>query len=219
MDILFFHGFSASPWDLRGAINTLEKSGHQVTATTLKSCSIYGPQHSSSDQWVAEAEQTLLNFAESTSNDFAIAGHSLGGILCAYLLNRSLSEQITNRISKCAFLATPAGIDKSFLEFWKTDASHKIKWPFSLQVQMLSFLQHADCLFNEVNIPSVVLQGGKDKHIPPSSGKTLSEMLGKNCTEYSMHQDADHFFPAYENTSSIYLHQKLAAFLSDNERS
>lgn len=218
MDILLLHGFSASSTDLKGTIKALKDKGHQVTAPELKNCTLSGQQHFSSDKWVEDAEETLLNFAASTQNDFAIAGHSLGGVLCAYLLTSSLPKQITNRISKCAFLATPAGIDRNFLDFWRTVPSHKTDWPFSLQVEMFSFLQHVDSLFSKVNIPSIVLQGGNDIHIPPSSGEKLSKMLGENCIQLSSHPAADHFFPAYGNTSSTYLHHILADFFYSTKR-
>ncbi|WP_136809439.1 alpha/beta hydrolase [Desulfosediminicola flagellatus] len=220
MNILFFHGFDSHPDSLQRSIDCLTKAGHQVTAPFMTSFSLNNGKHSAPQQWFEDAQSLLNTFVTTTRGDIAIAGHSLGGAICAHLLGQINPEtdrnDLTRRISKCAFLASPAGVDDRFLAYWRETSSEQIDWPFSLQVQMFSFLQRCDAKYMNVSIPSLVLQGDSDVHIPPSSGIALAEKLGIHCHSIHTHSEADHFFPNNSSSGARYLQEKLVAFFANN---
>lgn len=219
MNILFFHGFSSHPDSLQKIVTCLAKDGHQVTTPFMASFSLHNGKHSSIQEWYEEAEKEFYDFALSARGDICLAGHSLGGAVCAHLLSKdTLKEEFTRRISKCAFLASPAGIDDEFLAFFRNSSSAGIDWPFSLQAQMFSFLRSTDLIYDKISIPSIVLQGGRDSHIPPSSGAVLAQRLGKYCHKLCTHPEADHFFPNGSSAGANHLQKKLAAFLKHEEK-
>ena len=218
MNILFFHGFSSHPESLQKTVDCLAKDGHYVVSPPMTSFSLQHGRHASAREWLQEAEVVLSEFASATEGDICLAGHSLGGAVCAHLLAGSrLQKECVNRIVKCAFLASPAGIDDHFLTFWKETSIDQLDWPFSLQVQMLSFLRRVDSLYPNISVPSIVLQGGNDVHIPPSSAAVLAESLGSSCHWYCMHPQADHFFPNGASAGARYLQNKVATFFRTSD--
>ena len=213
-DILFFHGFAASPQSLKRAVDLLREAGHHATTPHMASFSFANGEYLLPEQWLHESESVLTDYATNTRGDFCLAGHSLGGAICAHLLAGPLGRKFEGRVSQCAFLATPAGIDERFMTFWKTESSQHIAWPFGLQAHMYSFLKLADSKYAEVRVPSLVVQGGQDKHIPPSSGSVLCNSLGGYCIEHVSHPDADHFFPEKYGAGSDFLLRKVISFFS-----
>mgnify|MGYP001365211419 CR=1 FL=1 len=220
MDILFIHGFNSTPQDLRETIQLLQQHGHRVIAPSMKSFALDDGQdklaYHSTQEWLDEVKQAFISFCDETTGDVGLAGHSLGGAICTHLLTSETLVSIKNRVTRCAFLATPAGVDDHFLNFWRTTSSEQIFWPFSLQVQMFSFLRQCDRLFNELKTPSIVLQGEQDLHIPPSSGSALAEQL-QDCRGCWTHPDADHFFPNSRSAGARYLQAKLVKFFTNRE--
>lgn len=213
-NILFFHGFSSNPNSLFGAADLLEKNGHHVHVPYMTSFS-YAAKHIPSQQhWIEEAELVIQKYFINIRDDFCLAGHSLGGAICAQLLTTALNKDWRDHISGCAFLATPAGIDSHFMAYWRKQASQYISWPFRLQVQMFSFLQQTDKIFAKIKVPCLVLQGGKDNHIPAGSGKKLCRRLGEHCHTSILHPEADHFFPEHSVGPGSSLLYELVSFFS-----
>lgn len=213
-DILFFHGFAASPESLSTAVQLLQKNGHRVSVPQMLSFSFTGENYFQPDQWLAEAEQVTAEYATTVTGDFSLAGHSLGGAICGHLLHLDHGQTFANRIEKCAFLATPAGIDDGFLRYWREESSKNIGWPFGLQVHMLSFLRAIDDTFTGITVPSLVLHGEQDRHIPSSASACLCRSLGEYCLDCVTHPLADHFFPEKTGTGPDFLLQKMVDFFN-----
>lgn len=211
--IFFLHGYGASPKTLARAVVLLREHDHRVHVPHLTTFSLKHGSRNPQD-WLEEATAKFVNYSSSVDGRFFLAGHSLGGVLCAHLLTSTLTQKIAQRIPACAFLATPAGIDTSFINFWQTKSSYGRKWPLALQAQIFLFLQQTDKKFSEVHIPCLVLQGGRDTHIPASSGKALCRKLGKYCLGQVTHPEADHFFPKKTGQGPDMLLNGLVEFLS-----
>lgn len=216
-EVLFFHGFGVGPESLKKTIDAMRNNGFTVSAPAMRSFALYEDDFFEPDEWVAEAEHVVLNFLESNDSSFYLAGHSLGGVICAHLLTGRLRKKLERKVRGCAFLATPAGINHKFLKFWDCAASKKISWPFALQVKMFSFLRQADALFGKIMIPAIIIQGKRDIHIPPSSASMICREMGGNCYCLSTHPNADHFFVNGDGEAETILQQNLIDFLTHCE--
>ncbi|SDP48593.1 alpha/beta hydrolase [Desulforhopalus singaporensis] len=215
MNVLFFHGFSANPADLEKSVTLLTRNGHTVFTPAMTTLGADGKNYGPPGAWLKEAGTLFQTYANTTEHPFCIAGHSLGGVLCARILTSpTLQKTYIDKVAGCAFLATPAGIDEKFLHFRNAQSIGQTPWPFALQVKMFSFLRESDTFYRKVPVPSVVLQGGSDRHIPPDSGKTLAGLLGSNCTALYHREKADHFFPNGSSTAARFLQKKLANFIT-----
>ena len=216
-NVLLFHGFGVGPESLRKTVDAMEQNGFRVTAPSMVSFSIKEEDFFDPGKCVIEAEYALLRFMEKSSCPFYLAGHSLGGTICAHLLTGRLTQKLREKVRGCAFLATPAGIDGNFLQFWQGVASQEVSWPFAVQVKMFSFLRQSDELYENIMLPAVVVQGGRDRHIPPQSASTICSKIAGNCLGLITHAEADHFFVNGHGEAEIFLQQKLIEFLIDYE--
>lgn len=214
LEILLFHGLAAGPESLAETSSLLRKQGWKVQVPFMKSYASTEVEKCAATDWLAEAEHACREIlGNSEQKNLVLAGHSLGGSLCAHLLNNRLPERLHRRIKACAFLATPAGIDGRFLQFWDETSKPELNWPFSVLTGMLQFLRQTDYLFKQIKIPSIIIHGGKDHHIPPWSGLMLKRNLTTCPHHYVFHPDADHFFVNRNNTCSQELRCHLVDFI------
>jgi len=216
-EIIFLHGYDATPDSLRHCVSMLEEDGWQVHAPALRSFnSRQDEMLPSSDNWLQEACDACFAIMSGLPlRQFFFAGHSLGGAVCVHLLTGLLEPTLAARVIGCALLATPAGIDKEFLDFWNAVSNDKTGWSFAAGVQMLHFLRNTDPLFAKLAVPTLVLQGEDDQHIPSRCASALYARLTHTQSRLLLGKGADHFFVDNPEAASRCLQAAMLDFVRE----
>ncbi len=165
--------------------------------------------------WLEEASAV---FAKTTGKQIII-GSSMGGWI-AILLNKFLNEKDKNRIKAIILIAPAIDMTKDLMQdiFSKEQKEELQKKgfielpsdydePYIISKKLLDDGQKY-LLFGKgsikLNCPLYILQGGKDKAVPPSHSLKLMAHLTQDSVNYSFIPDGDHSLSRKEDLGKLF---------------
>ncbi|WP_054951293.1 alpha/beta hydrolase [Numidum massiliense] len=187
---LLLHGFTASPLEVEPLKQYLETCGLYVIAPTLAG---HGEDHQQTlenvvwQEWVKSAEEALIDLVARCDTVYVL-GHSMGGLIAAYLANRYPVQKLV-LLSAAVFYINPKQMAKDLVEALPAllhgEASNQYKryrarikaTPLRAVAQFRRLVRALKPEFAHIRIPTLIVHGGCDDIVDPKSAQYIYEQI------------------------------------------
>jgi carboxylesterase len=196
--VLFIHGFTGSPFEVRPLVKFLKKqtdwkisvptlSGHGLTLNLGKA---------SADSWLMEAELALKKLQQEVDH-VIVVGFSMGGLIAMYLALRYKVDRLV-LLSAAAKYISPRILIKDLgimllkpitkkyppNTFYHLYEYKLTSTPLRATFQFLRIVKLVEPYYGLIKTPVCIVQGGKDGIVPFSTAEHLLKKLGSEKKEF-----------------------------------
>ncbi|TVP83790.1 MAG: alpha/beta fold hydrolase [Alkalicoccus sp.] len=222
---LIIHGFTGAPKEVEDIQNhfagdswlvyTPELPGHDGTRESMRDADYRA--------WVYKAQVALEELIKRCDEVYII-GFSMGGVIAGYLAARYPVDRLV-LISSAVFYLNPKQIAEDlkgwFLEGIRGELDQndiyrfyreKIKrTPVSAAVEFTKLVKKLRHALNDINVPTLIVQGEKDGLVPVRSAEYIYEHIRSEDKEIYFFEEAKHYI-WYGSDKEAFL-KKLESFL------
>ncbi|MED1599992.1 alpha/beta hydrolase [Alkalihalophilus marmarensis] len=202
---LCLHGFTGEPWEVEPVASHLQKQGWLVYAPTLPG---HGPSGNLKDvtykEWVYMAEVAVKELLDRCEKVYVI-GFSMGGMLACYIASKYPVSKLV-LLSAAAYYLNPMQLLQDLKEAVRMQFRGELKDDFTynlyrkkvLETPMAAVFQFMQAVklirpyLAKVNIPTLIIQGGKDGVVPKKSAQYLFDMITSEEKELRFLEKSNH---------------------------
>lgn len=226
---LLLHGFTGSPFELKGLAEHLAAGGITVSAALLAGhgTSPADLARTSWPQWLASAAAALRELRAAQQQVF-ICGFSLGALVA---LNLAADPATAPLIDGLVLINCPVIVGDRRLPF-----AHLLKWfrpflpagvpsnpdvaarlasydrtPLAAAAQIWRLMRRTRRLLPQVKPPALIIQGDRDTTVNPASGPYLRDHLGSARVEFVWATGRKHLVPVEPEREQYFA--RILAFL------
>ncbi|WP_283153189.1 alpha/beta hydrolase [Guptibacillus hwajinpoensis] len=214
---LLIHGFTGSPFEVEPLANYFRsQTDWVVVSPTL-------PGHGEKDslrgitfqQWIDTAEEHLKQLLERCDTIYLI-GFSMGGVLAGYLATKYKVDKLA-LLSAAIQYIHPLQMVKDIREMM-TDLyrgkllqnelfirySKKVKTtPLLASLEFRKLVQHLKPSFEQVSIPTIILQGKLDGMVPYKTADTIYQLIRSDEKQVRLMENSKHLICHGEDRDDV----------------
>jgi carboxylesterase len=203
---LLIHGFTGSPYEVDPVTNHLANMGWRVEAPVLAGHlgDAQSLRYTKWHDWIWSAEVVLKDMLESCDRVYLV-GFSMGGMIAAYLSVRYPVERLV-LLNASLFYMNPQQLFKDFARVIKGRFSsnyydqetirrymNKIsKTPPRAVIHFRRLIKVVSEDLNRVNVPTLIIQGGKDDLVEPRSAYHIYQTIQSQDKEIHILPESKH---------------------------
>ena len=180
---LLIHGFRGSPQEMRGLGELLAEKGFTVVGVRLAG---HGDNQEVSKttwrDWVASAKEGLQEL-EGRCRRVFVVGLSVGGLIALYLA-------MQHHIEGTVIMSTPISL-KSWQVHLISILKYLMPWLFCV-VSIVELMRYVRENLSRVRVPVLVVQGVKDRHVPPGHAQYIHDHVGSEDKELVWFPNSGH---------------------------
>lgn len=188
---LCIHGFTGGPYEVEPLAQHLKRTTNwDIRVPTLPG---HGETLSLTDvrfeEWIDHVEEELVDLLNKTDKVYVI-GFSMGGLIAAYLTTKYEVSKLV-LLSAAAYYMNPGqmladikqmirdGVRGSLAEneLFKRYKKKIKETPFRATVQFRKLVRFVKPLLNQVQVPTLIIQGEQDGIVPVKSAHYLHEVI------------------------------------------
>ena len=217
--VLVIHGFVGTTYDLEYLSNYLEYDRRfKVFARTLPGHDRHDNYHKAEyTEWISFVDKWIEEIISYGYKNIYIVGHSMGGVLGAYLASKYKEVKkivfINAAFNYLNFKDNKIDIikNKSYKDFLEllTKVIHT-NIPFFLEFTKL-VKNYSDCL-KDVKCDALILQSNEDQIVPIENGKSIFEGLNSN-NKYLTYLDKERHTVFYGNKDNLDRKKEIAEYI------
>ncbi|MBO0602143.1 alpha/beta fold hydrolase [Sporosarcina sp. E16_3] len=196
--VLFIHGFTGGPLEVRPLVNFLKvRTNWQLAIPTLPGHGItLNLQKGSADSWLMEAELALKRLQKEVDR-VIVVGFSMGGLIAMYLSLRYKIDKLV-LLSAAAKYISPRILLKemrimlakplltkyppnSFYHLYEYKMTHT---PLRAVFEFLRIVSIVKPYYGLIKTPVCIVQGEKDGIVPITAAEHLLKKLGSEKKEF-----------------------------------
>ena len=196
--VLFIHGFTGGPLEVRPLANFLKvKTNWQLAIPTLPGHGItLNLEKGSADSWLMEAELALKRLQKEVDR-VIVVGFSMGGLIAMYLSLRYKIDKLV-LLSAAAKYISPRILLKelrimlakpfltkyppnTFYHLYEYKMAHT---PLRAVFEFLRIVNIVEPYYGLINTPVCIVQGEKDGIVPFTTAEHLLKKLGSEKKEF-----------------------------------
>lgn len=223
---LCIHGFTGSPYEVEPLVQYLrEHTNWKLVVPTLpghgEELKLKGIHY---EEWIEHAEIELKYLLKECEEVYVI-GFSMGGLIACYLAAHYPVDRLV-LLSAAAYYMNPKQLSLDMKEMikhaFRGELSRNelyirykrkmIETPITATFQFRQLVKKVRALLEDVQAPTLIVQGQRDGIVPPKSAKYLYKKIGSTQKKLLFFQDSKHMICHYEGNEALF--KEIFRFLS-----
>lgn len=217
--VLLIHGLAGGTYDLDNLTNYLKSKNFDTFTFTLPGHDV--KKRVKKDDWIKSCEDHLKSIIEMGYRNIYVVGHSMGGVLAAYLASK---YKEVNKVVLAAAAFKHIMSDNNIFSFIKKTPEYVKSYSLEMVIDRLNKL-HPSCLkefldlvnenqdiLKNIKCPVLIVQGLDDNLVPVSSSLMIFNKVNSKVKKLLMCDNCNH--RVFESKNKDKIISYIGKFLS-----